>query len=99
MFVLAVDKMCETGVGELTCPDDTSSSTSVSTPTPSTAHVTVSSTPSEATETQTPKHTAVRTRSTFSVTATERSTEKTQGNPSQAFQKGESNGENESEHS
>lgn len=89
------DKMCETGVGELTCPDDTSSSTSVSTPTPSTAHVTVSSTPSEARETQIPKHTAVRTTSTTTTTTTTEGPPEGKSGQSQGFQKGESNGENE----
>ena len=63
MFVLAVDEMCKEGVGELTCPYDTSSSSSESTP-----HVTMF-TPT-ATQISTP--TTVTTTSTASATATEK---------------------------
>lgn len=72
------DEMCKDGVGELTCPYDTSSSSSESTPTPSTSHVTMVITPS-ATQISTP--TTVATTSTAlaaitsSATATTTATE------------------------
>lgn len=103
MFVLAVDTMCENGVGELTCPGDTFSSSSLSTPTPSTPHVTMSSTPFEATTTQIPTPTTVTTTSTTSAIATEEPHETTletaveQG--ARGAQKGDSNGDSESKHS
>lgn len=102
MFVLDADEMCKEGVGELTCPDSdvTSSSTSMSTPTPtriptlSSPHVTISSTPSKATGAQTtwsPATTVTKT----SAAATEKppSEGDTQG------QKGDPNEDSESKHS
>ena len=111
MFALAVDEMCEEGVGELTCPYDTSSSSSKSTPTPSTPHVTMLftptatqiSTPTTVTTTSSALGTASSTASTPATTATT-ATEKpnTETIPRKGelgSQRGDSNGDRESKHS
>ncbi|XP_020605222.1 uncharacterized protein LOC110044041 [Orbicella faveolata] len=105
------DEMCKNGVGELTCPGDTSSSSScpgdtssssslsTPTPTPSTPHVTMSSTPFETTATQIPTPTTVATTSTNSAIATkephETTLETTVREGKLRAQKGDSNGDSE----
>lgn len=105
MFVLDADEMCKEGVGELTCPDSdvTSSSTSMSTPTPilSSPHVTISSTPSKATGAQTTWSPATTVTRTYTVTV-ETSAAATEKPPSEGDtqgQKGDPNEDSESKHS
>lgn len=109
MFVLDADEMCKEGVGELTCPDSdvTSSSTSMSTPTPtriptlSSPHVTISSTPSKATGAQTTWSPATTVTKTYTVTV-ETSAAATEKPPSEGDtqgRKGDPNEDSESKHS
>ena len=89
MFVLAVDEMCKEGVGELTCPYDTSSSSSKSTPTPST--------PTTVPATSTAFATASSTASTTVTAKPNTETKLREGEP--GSKKGDSSGDRESKHS